>query len=81
MTGFSAIPVGNFSYATEWQAQTTELQFWSSTKYYDALSKGDNLDYVRITKNKNVTISSSTMGGHSLEYCHSIRAMKQAVAE
>lgn len=81
MTGFSAIPVGNFSYATEWQAQTTELQFWTSTKYYDAFSKGDNLDYVRITKNKNVTITSSALGGHSLEYCHSIRAMKQAVAE
>lgn len=79
-TGFSALPVGNWSYAADWAA-TNEMQLWTSTKYYDGLTKSDNLDFVRITTKASMVVSSSALGGHLLDFCQSVRAMRQATTD
>lgn len=79
MTGFSAIATGYYSTATGVNEEMSETWFWSSTKYYDGLSKGDNLDTLRITANAtgNVVVSSSALGGHLLQFGHAIRCIRK----
>lgn len=78
ITGFDAIATGYYSTATGLNGLNTEAWFWSSTKYYDSYYKCDDLDYMRITATgKNVTISSSMLGGHSLPFGHSIRCIRK----
>lgn len=79
MTGFSAIATGYYSTATGLNSMLSETWFWSSTKYYDAFSKGDNLDTLRITSTTtgNVVVSSSMLGGHLLQFGHAIRCVRK----
>lgn len=79
MTGFSAIATGYYSTATGVNEEMSETWFWSSTKYYDGLSKADNLDTLRITANAtgNVVVSSSALGGHLLQFGHAIRCIRK----
>lgn len=79
MTGFSAIATGYYSTATGVNEEMSETWFWSSTKYYDGLSKGDNLDTLRITANAtgNVVVSSNILGGHLLQFGHAIRCIRK----
>ena len=78
MTGFSAIATGYYSTATSLTGLNTEAYFWSSTKYYDALAKGDVIDYLRLTATgKNVVVSTTITGGHSLPFAHSVRLIRK----
>ena len=80
MTGFSAIATGYFTTANAagWTEEMTQTWFWSSTIYYDKLTKGDNLDYMRLTGTaKSITVSSSALGGHSLQFGHCIRCVRK----
>lgn len=80
-TGFSAYAAGNFapSASVGYEKEGAEVWFWSSTKYYDAFSKGDNLDTLRITNNitGNIVVSSSSLGGHILTFGHCIRCIRK----
>lgn len=77
-TGFDAIPTGYYSKATGESGLLTETYWWSSTQYYDALTRGDNLDYARITgTGTRMTVSSSTLGGHSLQFGHVVRCVRR----
>ncbi|WP_302590491.1 fibrobacter succinogenes major paralogous domain-containing protein [uncultured Muribaculum sp.] len=78
ITGFSAIATGYYSTSTGLASELTETYFWSATKYYDALERGDVLDYFRITgTGKNVVVSSSMLGGHGLRFGHAIRCIRK----
>lgn len=80
MTGFSAVATGYYSTATGMNSEMSETWFWSSTLYYYAsYPKGDNLDTLRITSNAtgNVVVSSSTLGGHTLQFGHAIRCIRK----
>lgn len=78
LTGFDAIPTGYYSKSTGEDGLLTQTYWWTSTRYYDALSRGDNLDYARITSTgKVMTVSSSTLGGHSLQFGHVVRCVRR----
>ena len=79
ITGFAAVATGYYSTATGLNSMYSETWFWSSTKYYDAMSRGDNLDTLRVTSTTtgNVVVSSSTFGGHALEFGHAIRCVRK----
>lgn len=79
ITGFTAIATGYYSTATGLNLMNSEAWFWSSTQYYDAMSRGDNLDTLRITSTTtgNVVVSSSALGGHALLFGHSIRCIRK----
>lgn len=78
MTGFSAIATGYYSTSTGMASELTETYFWSATKYYDSLERGDVLDYLRITgTGKNLVVSSSMLGGHGLRFGHAIRCIRK----
>ena len=80
MTGFSAIATGYYSTATGLNSEMSETWFWSSTLYYyNSFPKGDNLDTLRITSKDtgNVVVSSSELGGHTLQFGHAIRCIRK----
>ena len=79
MTGFSAVATGSYIAGTGISGDASDAYFWSSTKYYDAFSRGDNLDTLRITSKNtgNIVVSSSTLGGHSLSFGHTIRCIRK----
>lgn len=79
ITGFTAIATGYYSTATGLNLMNSEAWFWSSTQYYDAMSRGDNLDTLRITSTTtgNVVVSSSALGGHALLFGHAIRCIRK----
>ena len=78
-TGMSIVATGSYTGKSGIQADTTDSYTWSSTKYYDALSKADNLDTFRVTSNAtgNTVVSSSTLGGHVLTFGHTIRLIRK----
>lgn len=79
MTGFSAVATGYYSTATGLNSEMSETCFWSTTKYYDTLERGDVLDYLRITagETSNVVVSNTISGGHSLRFGHAIRCIRK----
>ena len=78
-TGFSAVATGSYIAGNGVQAAATDAYFWSSTKYYDAFSRADNLATFRVTSTTtgNVVVSSSTLGGHNLQFGHTIRCVRK----
>ncbi|MDE7153742.1 MAG: fibrobacter succinogenes major paralogous domain-containing protein [Muribaculaceae bacterium] len=78
ITGFDAIATGYYTSGTGLSSLNTEAWFWTSTKYYDSMYRSDVADYMRITATgKNVVVSSSMLGGHSLPFGHSIRCIRK----
>lgn len=79
MTGFSAVATGSYTGTTGIQSDTTDAYFWTSTSYYDAFSKGNNLDTFRVTSaaSGNVVVSSSMLGGHLYYFGHTIRLLRK----
>lgn len=78
INGFSGIATGYYSTATGLTALNTDAYFWSTTKYYDSLVRGDVIDYARLTaKGTNMVVSTTTTGGHSLAFGHSIRCVRK----
>ncbi len=78
MTGFSGIATGYYSTATGLTGLNTEAYFWSCTKYYDSLYRTDVLDYFRLTATgKNVVVSTTVTGGHSMPFAHSVRLIRK----
>lgn len=78
ITGFSAIATGYFTTATGLAQLNTEAYFWSTTKYYDALTRADVIDYARFTATgKTMVVSTSINGGHSLGFGHTIRCVRK----
>jgi uncharacterized protein (TIGR02145 family) len=78
-TGFSAYPCGYFSNGTG-EAAENEGIWWTTTSYYDSLSKSNVWDYVRITyRATSVVISSSTSyaAGHVPYFGHSVRCIRK----
>lgn len=79
MTGFSAVATGSYAGKSGITGDTSDTYFWSTTSYYDALSKANNLDTFRVTSNANANtvVSSSMLGGHVYTFGHVIRFIRK----
>ncbi len=79
MTGFSAVATGSYANSSGIQSDTTEAYFWSTTSYYDALARGNVLDYFRVSSNNtgNTVVSNNISGGHSYYFGHTIRLLRK----
>lgn len=78
ITGFNGIATGYYSSATGVNNVATEAYFWSSTSYYDTLSKSTVFDYMRLASSTTaqVSLSSVLKNGHSPQFGHSLRCIR-----
>ena len=77
MNGFTALPGGYFSSATNGDAEEgMDAYFWSKTIMYDALLKQNTLNTFRINATSNNTVVYST-SGHSYNFGHSVRCVRK----
>lgn len=80
-SGFDALPTGYYSKATGESGTLTETYWWSSTKYYDTLERGDVLDFARITSTGVrwiISTEGSFSAGHSMRFGHVVRCVRKA---
>lgn len=82
ITGFSAIACGLYTPAAGYgiTEQATMTYWWTNTRYYDALSKGDVYDFMRMgctSATTNVGTSKAVKNGHSFTFGHSIRCIRK----
>jgi uncharacterized protein (TIGR02145 family) len=74
-TGFTAYPCGYYSTATGDNAET-EAWWWTSTSYYDFLTRSNAYDFARMTSSGD-TLSISNSAGHSYEFGHAVRCVRK----
>lgn len=79
VTGFSAVATGSYAGSNGIASDTTEAYFWSTTSYFDALARGNVLDYFRVssTPTGNAVVSTNITGGHSYTFGHTIRLLRK----
>jgi uncharacterized protein (TIGR02145 family) len=76
ITGFSATPCGYYTKATLDTGDTSDAWWWTSTTYYDILTKSTGLEYARINvAAKNMTYSNNNP--HSFDFGHSVRCVRK----
>jgi uncharacterized protein (TIGR02145 family) len=76
ITGFDAYPAGYYSTATSDTADTTDTYWWTSTTFYDFLTRSNGLETVRINdKATNMVVSDSA--GHDYLFGHSVRCIRK----
>ncbi len=76
-TGFTALPGGYFSSATNGDAEEgADAYFWSQTKYYDSLMRENTLNTFRINIKATNTLVYST-SGHAYTFGHSVRCVRK----